>query len=71
MRVGAPFTVVWGILQIGVAVLAQNVDSALQAGLAALGYASGPTVGAFLLGLLSRRAGTTGTLRGDGRRARG
>ena len=40
-------------LQIGVAVLAQNVDSALQAGLAALGYASGPTVGAFLLGVLS------------------
>ena len=45
-------------LQIGVAVLAQNVDSALQDGLAALGYASGPTVGAFLLGLLSRRANT-------------
>jgi SSS family transporter len=66
MRVGRLFTVVWGILQIGVAVLAQNVDSALQAGLAALGYASGPTVGAFLLGLLSRRAGTTGTLVGMG-----
>lgn len=64
MRVGRACTVVWGVLQIGVAVLAQNVDSALQAGLAALGYASGPTVGAFLLGLLSKRAGTAGTLTG-------
>ena len=66
MRVGRAFTVVWGVLQIGVAILAQNVDSALQAGLAALGYASGPTVGAFLLGLLSRRAKTAGTLIGMG-----
>ena len=32
-------------LQMGVAFVAQNLDSALQAGLAALGYASGPTVG--------------------------
>ena len=64
MRVGRIFTIVWGVLQIGVAILAQNVDSALQAGLAALGYASGPTVGAFLLGLLSRRAHGTGTLIG-------
>jgi SSS family transporter len=66
MRVGRAFTIVWGVLQIGVAVLAQNVDSALQAGLAALGYASGPTVGAFLLGLLSKRATTAGTLIGMG-----
>lgn len=64
MRVGRLFTIVWGVLQIGVAILAQNVDSALQAGLAALGYASGPTVGAFLLGLLSRRANSVGTLIG-------
>ena len=44
--------------------LAQNVRPALQAGLAALGYASGPTVGAFLLGVLSQRANTAGTLVG-------
>lgn len=66
LRVGRLFTVVWGVLQIGVAILAQNVDSALQGGLAALGYASGPTVGAFLLGLLSKRAHTVGTLVGMG-----
>jgi SSS family transporter len=64
MRVARVFTVIWGVLQIGVAVLAQNLDSALQAGLAALGYASGPTVGAFLLGILTRTATTWGTLAG-------
>jgi SSS family transporter len=64
MRVARSFTVIWGVLQIGVAVLAQNLDSALQAGLAALGYASGPTVGAFLLGILTRTATTWGTLTG-------
>lgn len=64
LRIGRAFTVVWGVLQIGVALLAQNMDSALQGGLAALGYASGPTVGAFLLGVLSKRAHTTGTLVG-------
>jgi solute:Na+ symporter, SSS family len=64
MRVARIFTVIWGLLQMGVAVLAQNLDSALQAGLAALGYASGPTVGAFLLGILTRTATTWGTLAG-------
>jgi solute:Na+ symporter, SSS family len=64
MRVARICTVVWGLLQMAVAVLAQNLDSALQAGLAALGYASGPTVGAFLLGILTRSATTWGTLGG-------
>ena len=64
MRVGRTFTVVWGLAQMGVAVLAQGLDSALQAGLAALGYASGPTVGAFLLGVLTRTASSAGTLCG-------
>ncbi len=64
MRVGRAFTVVWGIAQILVAVAAQDMDSALQGGLAALSYASGPTVGAFLLGVLTRRANSTGTMVG-------
>jgi SSS family transporter len=64
LRVGRAFTVIWGIAQIGVAVVAQNIDSALQAGLAALSYASGPTVGAFLLGMLTRRANSAGTMVG-------
>jgi solute:Na+ symporter, SSS family len=64
MRVGRAFTVIWGIAQILVAVAAQNMDSALQGGLAALSYASGPTVGAFLLGVLTRRATSTATMIG-------
>ncbi len=64
VRMGKLFTVVWGVAQIGVALLAQGVRKALDAGLAVLGYASGPTVGAFLLAVLARRATATGTLAG-------
>jgi SSS family transporter len=64
VRVGRFATVVWGVLQIGVAVLAQGSDSALQDGLAALSYASGPIVGAFLLGVTTTRATTAGTMAG-------
>jgi Na+/proline symporter len=64
MRMGKIFTVFWGIAQMAVAFVAQGVDSALQAGLAALGYASGPTVGAFLLGVLTRSANSMGTMVG-------
>jgi solute:Na+ symporter, SSS family len=64
MRVGRAFTVVWGIAQILVAAAAQNMDSALQGGLAALSYASGPTVGAFLLGMLTRRVTSWATMTG-------
>ena len=52
---------IWGVLQMAVAVAAQGIDSALQDGLAALSYASGPIVGAFLLGVLHPRR----ELRGD------
>jgi solute:Na+ symporter, SSS family len=64
MRMARFFTVFWGLAQIAVALVAQQIPSALEAGLAALGYASGPTVGAFLLGLLTKRATTNGTLIG-------
>jgi solute:Na+ symporter, SSS family len=64
MRAGRIFTVAWGLLQMLVAFVSQNLDSALQAGLAWLGYASGPTVGAFLLGILTRTATTRGALVG-------
>jgi Na+/proline symporter len=64
MRVARFFTVFWGLAQIGVALLAQGLNSALQGGLAALSYASGPTVGAFLLGILTRTARSTGTMIG-------
>jgi Na+/proline symporter len=64
LKVGRLFTLVWGAAQMGVALLARNIDSALNEGLAALGYASGPTVGAFLLGVLTRSASSAGTLTG-------
>ena len=54
----------WGGLQTVVAILAQRADSALEAGLAALSIASGPTVGAFLLAVLNRRATSLGALIG-------
>jgi Na+/proline symporter len=55
IRLGRAFTVFWGIAQAGVAVFAQRASSALEAGLAALSYASGPTVGAFLVAVLRPR----------------
>jgi hypothetical protein len=64
MRVARAFTAIWGALQIAVAVLAQGIDSALNEGLAALGYASGPTVGAFLLGVLTQSARSGPTMIG-------
>ena len=54
LRVGKAFTIVWGIAQILVAVAAQNMDSALQNGLAALSYASGPDRGRVPAGRCSR-----------------
>jgi SSS family transporter len=64
VRMGKLFTVGWGVAQIGVALLAQGTRKALDAGLAVLGYASGPTVGAFLLAVLVRRATAAATLAG-------
>lgn len=54
MRVSKQATVVWGIVQLGVAILAQFInDSVLNAGLAVLSFASGSVLGAFLLGTLA------------------
>ena len=64
VRVGRIFTVVWGVAQVLVALEAQQVSKSLESGLEALSYASGPTVGAFLLGILTRRATSGGALGG-------
>jgi SSS family solute:Na+ symporter len=54
MRVSRIWTIVWGVVQIGVAIAAQWMQrSVLDAGLAVLSYASGPVLGAFLLGTLT------------------
>ena len=55
VRVGRQCVVFWGIVQTGVALVAQRAPSALEAGLSVLSYASGPTVGAFLLAIFARR----------------
>lgn len=64
IQLGRAFTVFWGVAQTVVAIFAQRASSALEAGLAALSFASGPTVGAFLLAVLNRRATSLGALVG-------
>jgi SSS family transporter len=64
IRLGRMFTVFWGVAQTLVALYAQRASSALEAGLAALSFASGPTVGAFLLATGNRRASSASALAG-------
>ncbi len=66
VRVGRQFVVVWGIVQTAVALVAQRAPSALEAGLSILSYASGPTVGAFLLAVFFPRAQPNAVLIGMG-----
>src|SRR4030095_15132420 len=57
--------IVWGIVQIGVALLAQWMDrSVLDAGLAVLSLSSGPVLGAFLVGVLTKRVPSGAMLAG-------
>jgi solute:Na+ symporter, SSS family len=57
MRVSKQATVAWGIVQLAVALAAQFMArSVLDAGLSVLSLASGPVLGAFLLGTLSSTA---------------
>jgi SSS family transporter len=54
MKVSRRWTIIWGVVQIGVALGAQWMQrSVLDAGLAVLSYASGSVLGAFLLGTLA------------------
>ena len=64
IQLGRVFTVFWGVAQTVVAIFAQRASSALEAGLAALSYASGPTVGAFLLAVFGGRATSLSVLTG-------
>jgi len=66
VRVGRQFVVVWGVVQTAVALVAQRAPSALEAGLSILSYASGPTVGAFLLAVFFPRAQPNAVLIGMG-----
>jgi SSS family solute:Na+ symporter len=56
MRVARMWTIVWGVVQIVVAIAVQHMQrTVLDAGLAVLSWASGPVLGAFLLATLSPR----------------
>jgi SSS family solute:Na+ symporter len=65
MRVSKQATVAWGIVQTAVALAAQAMtQSVLDAGLSVLSLASGSVLGAFLIGTLMPRVGSTATLVG-------
>jgi Na+/proline symporter len=65
MRVSRHATIGWGVAQIGVALGAQWIDrSVLDAGLLVLSFAAGPVLGAFLVGVLTKRVGSTAMLGG-------
>jgi solute:Na+ symporter, SSS family len=65
MRLARQSTIAWGIVQIGVGLAAQWMDrSVLDAGLAVLSLASGPVLGAFLIGVLTTRVRTGAMLSG-------
>ena len=65
MRLARQSTIGWGIVQIGVGLAAQWMDrSVLDAGLAVLSLASGPVLGAFLIGVLTKRVQTAAMLTG-------
>jgi solute:Na+ symporter, SSS family len=56
MRVSRTWTIIWGIVQILVAIAVQHMQrTVLDAGLAVLSWASGPVLGAFLLATLAPR----------------
>jgi SSS family transporter len=65
MRVSRQATIAWGVVQLVVALGAQWMDrSVLDAGLAVLSLASGPVLGAFLLGVLSKTVDGKATMLG-------
>ena len=64
MRVSRAATIFWGVAQIGVALGAQWIRSVLDSGLAVLSLSAGPVLGAFLVGVLSKRVGATHMLIG-------
>jgi solute:Na+ symporter, SSS family len=56
LKVSKRATIFWGAAQIAVGLAAQRVDrSVLDSGLLVLSFAAGPVLGAFLVGVLTRR----------------
>ncbi len=57
-------TAIWGIVLIAIAVIARGWGSVFTAGLTAASIVYGPMLGAFLLGVLTTRATSTGAIAG-------
>jgi Na+/proline symporter len=65
LRLSKNLTIFWGIVQLFVALGAQWLDQGvLDAGLSVLSLTTGPVLGAFLVGVLTRRANATAMLIG-------
>ena len=65
LRLSKRLTIFWGIVQLFVALGAQWLaQSVLDAGLSVLSLTTGPVLGAFCLGVLTKRANGTGALAG-------
>jgi Na+/proline symporter len=57
-------TAIWGVVLIGIAVLARGWGSVFTAGLTVASIVYGPMLGAFLLGVLTSRANAVGVIAG-------
>src|SRR5262245_58843768 len=57
-------TAAWGFVLIGIAILARSVDSVFTTGLTIASLVYGPMLGAFLLGVLTKRANQRGVMAG-------
>ncbi len=65
LRLSKRLTIFWGIIQLIVALGAQWLDQGvLDAGLSVLSLTTGPVLGAFLVGVLTRRAGAAAMIAG-------
>jgi SSS family transporter len=58
------FTAVWGVVLIAIAMVARKWGSVFTAGLTIASLVYGPMLGAFLLGVLTKRANQTGVMAG-------
>ncbi|MCS6804834.1 MAG: sodium:solute symporter [Acidobacteriota bacterium] len=64
LRLSHTLTIFWGLVQIGVAIMARESKSLLEAGLSIAALTNGSLLGVFLLGTLTTRVTETGALIG-------
>jgi len=64
LRLSRLATVGWGLVLLGIAMLARNWGSVLEAGLGVISITIGTLLGVFLLGILTRRANQPGAIAG-------